>query len=206
MMIKSPGLFIPVPSFPYIFSGMREYSDIAKRKIQLYFASNYLFEHGKSHPQVVEILSAHEDDQVLLTHVVDQAMKDKWREVFNEAQRLFSENKTYQEVIDRVSPLESDPEIIHFICEKWYVVKMLYADNFVESSTNIWEGIQGVIICTLGAAAVFYFNANIISKILWPVGLVVSMILWLYGLHQKKLAAAVRQIIEEDYAKLDKLV
>ncbi len=185
---------------------MNEYSELTKNKIQLYFASNYLFEHGKSHPQVVEILSDYEPNTDLLVDIVDQAMQDKWRKIYNEAQRLFSENKTYQEVFDLVSQGESDHEIVHFICDSWYRVKTFYVENLVESRTNILEGIQWVIICTLGVVAVFYFKTFWVSKIVWIAGLVAALITWIYGLQQKKLANGVKKILEEDYSKLERLI
>ncbi len=125
---------------------MREYSETAKRKIGLYFASNYLYGLGKSHPQVFETLSQFEEDKELLLSVVDDAMIDKWREIFNESQRLTSLGKTYQEIFEIVKTKNADPEIVHFICTTWYSVQTAYVENAIESGSNISEGIQWVII------------------------------------------------------------
>jgi hypothetical protein len=185
---------------------MTDYSDLTNRKIQLYFGSNYLFDRGLSHPQVVEILSEHEEDLRLLSSVVDQAQVDLWRKIFNEAQRLLAEGKTYQEVISQVSSVGVDAEIVEFICNTWYNVKALYAENTIESQTNIWEGIQWVVICSIGAILVFYFNASLFSKIIWSIGLLTALITWIYGLKQKRLAKELKKILEEDYSKFDKLI
>lgn len=181
------------------------YSDRTQRKIQLYYAANYLFEQGKSHPRVINILSKYESDIGLLTEMADQAMEDKWRKIFNETQRLFSEGKTYGEVVDKVSHMETDEEILHFICNSWYRVKTLYIDHLIDAPTNITEGIEGVAFCSIGVCAVFYFDAFLLSKIAWVVGLLASLVTWLYGLQQKRSINGLRKIIEEDYDQLANL-
>lgn len=181
------------------------YSDLTKRKIQLYYTSDYLFAHGKSHPQVVRILSEYEPDIRLLTEMADEAMADKWRKIFNEAQRLFSEGKTYGEVMDELKCMEADDEIVHFICNSWYNVKTLYVDHLIDSGTNITEGIEGVILCSIGVCAVFYFDAFLLSKIVWTGSLLVSLVTWLYGLWQKRFVKRIKRIIDEDYTQLSDL-
>ena len=185
---------------------MTEYSELTKRKIQLYFASNYLFERGKSHPQVVEILSDCEEDPGLLSSIVDQAQVDLWRKIFNEAQQLLAEGKTYPEVISKVKSVGVDDEVVDFICNTWYNVKASYAENAIESQANISEGIQWVVICSIGAILVFYFNASLFHKVIWSVGLLAALVTWAYGLKQKKLAKELKKILEDDYSKFDKLI
>jgi hypothetical protein len=185
---------------------MEEYSELTKRKIQLYFGANYLYAQGKSHPQVVEILAKFEHDHELLVSVADAAMQDKWRIVFNEVQKLISVGKNYEEVFKEVTPLESDPEILHFIYNHWYKIQSIYAENIIESSTNIWDGIQWTVICIIGLIAMIYFDRSVLSKIIWGLGLVASIITWIYGLHQKKLAKEIQHILEKDYTKFSNLI
>ena len=193
---------------PYIFLfcwSMEEYSDLTKRKVRLYFAANYLFAQGNSYPQVIEILSEHETDVNLLGSIVDAAMVDKWRKIFNDVQRLIAEGKNYQEVIDIVTPLENDPEIVRFICNTWFDVQAVYAENAIEFKTNIWDGIQWIVICALGLAAMFYFDRSLIGKIVWGLGLLGAIITRIYGMHQRRLATRLKKILEEDYFIFDKV-
>ena len=185
---------------------MEEYSELTKRKIQLYFGANYLYARGKSHPQVVTLLAEFEDDRELLVSIADAAMADKWRTIFNETQRLISIGNNYKEVVAKVSPMESDPEIVNFICNIWYNVQSLYAESEIESPTNIWEGIQWTLICSMGLVAMFYFNSSLFSKIVWSFGLIAALITWLYGLRQKKLTKEIKKILEEDYSKFGGLI
>lgn len=185
---------------------MKEYSDTTIRKIQLYFAANYLYDRQMSHPQVVETLSGYESDRGLLVEIADQAMKDDWRKILNKAQQLFAENNTYQEVYDKVKPADFDPEIVHFICKIWYQTKVRYVDYLIDSHTNIREGSQWVIISAMGIMAMFYFNASWLSKIIWSLAFLISAASWYYGLHQKKMANALKKILEEDFTKFDKLI
>ena len=185
---------------------MDEYSEQAKRKIQLYFAANYLYARGKSHPQVVEMLSEFEKDRNFIVDVADAAMYDKWRLIFNEIQRLISLEYNYDQVINVVSSMESDREILHFIYNLWYNIQAIYAEHTIESPTNIFEGIQGFIICSTGLAAMICFDASLFSKIIWSIGAVAALITWIYGLHQKKLAREIRVILEKDYTKFNKLI
>lgn len=185
---------------------MNEYSEVTKQKIRLYFAANYLFDRGKSHPQVVEILSQYDGNNELLVSVVDAAMVDHWRKIFNDTQRLISEGKIYQEVFDHAKSMENDEEIIHFICNTWYRVQTLYIENVIESRTNLWDGTKWLGICSIGLVAAVYLNFSLVAKIIWGLGLFAALITWLYGLQQKNLAKGLKKILEEDYTKFEKLI
>jgi Flp pilus assembly protein TadB len=185
---------------------MNQYSELTHRKIKLYFAANYLFSQGKSHPQAIEILSEYEPDPQLLESMVDAAMTDHWRTIFNEVQRLTSQGKTYHEIFEEVKTLEADEEIVHLICNVWYRVQTLYMENTVESGANISEGIQWVIISAIGLVVVFCFNWSVFSKVIWGLAFVAALITWLYGLRQKKEAARLKRILETDYVHFTELI
>lgn len=183
-----------------------EYSELTTRKIQLYFACNYLYAKGKSHPQVIEILTVHEPDLELLTHIADAAAVDRWRSIFNEAQRLTSLGKNFEEIVDAVKSMEPDPEIIHFICDLWYGVQAMYAENVIESPTHIRTGITITIVCSLGFAFMLITNASIFSRIIWGLGILPGLITLAYGLNQRKLAKEIKVILEKDYTKFGKAI
>jgi len=185
---------------------MKEYGSLTNRKIQLYFACNYLYAKSKSHPQVIEILSAYEPDLELLTHIADAAAVDRWRVIFNEAQRLTSLGKNFEEIVDAVKSMEPDPEIIHFICNTWYGVQAMYAENVIESPTHIRTGITITIICSLGFAFMLITNASNFSKIIWGLGILPGLITLAYGLSQKKLAKGLKDVLEKDYTQFGKII
>ena len=185
---------------------MKQYSELTKRKIQLYFACNYLYSLGKSHPQVVEVLSEYEPNNELLSSIANAAGNDQWRIIFNESQRLTSLGKNYQEIFDAVKPMESDPEVVHFICETWYGVQSMYAENIIEGPTHIQSGIKMIIASSLGLILMFSINSSLLAKMLWSIGLILGLFLWLYGRHQINLGKGLKDILEKDYTQLGKLI
>ncbi|MEZ5035211.1 MAG: hypothetical protein R2796_09505 [Chitinophagaceae bacterium] len=185
---------------------MDNYSPETVRKIQLYFACNFLYEQGKSHPQVVEILSEYEKDSKLLNKIADEAGIDLWRKIFNKVQRLTASGSNYETIFHTVKSMEPDPEIIHFICQTWYRVQTAYADYKIESQTHEKEGIKGIILSTFFAGGAFYFNAASFFKILFICGIVISILLILMAQRQDKIADQLKHILTEDYTKFEKLI
>jgi len=189
-----------IPWFPI------EYSEEALNKIQLYYASNFLYERGKSHPQVVEILSKYEDDRDLVVSIADKAQFDLWRIIFNKVQELTSQGLTYDEIHEQVKSMEEDPEIVDFICNIWYKVRLDYVDNFVESAGNVFLGMKWVIISSFVCLMLFLIKASIVSKVFWSLICLLSIATWLYGVRQKKLARKLEHILDYDFSKFDKLI
>ena len=184
---------------------MIKFSDRTQRKVQLYFAANYLYEIGQSHPQVIEYLNNYESDSELITSIADQAQFDVWRKVFTESQRLTAEGMNFEEIITELKKILNDQEIVEFIYRHWYEVKVNYAECLIESETNISENIPWIIISSLGTFAVYYLDASIFQKIIWPLCLAGSLFVYFIGIYQKRLAKRLEKILNEDYTRFDKL-
>lgn len=182
------------------------YSENTIRKINLYYACKFLYEQGKSHPQIVEILAEHEGDQNIIIEMADAAQFDKWRVIFNKVQELTSEGLTYDKILEQVRPMEKDPEIVDFICNVWYSVKIEYIDNLLDSNDNIYAGLKWVTISSLLLIFSFLIGGSILSKIFWSVILILSISTWVYGIKQKKIARHLEYILNYDFAKFEKLI
>ena len=187
-------------------SPIKKYAETTYRKVRLYYAANHLFSLGRSHPQIVEILSDFENDPELLIPVVDAAMKDKWRDIFNETQRMTAEGRNFQEITASVSHLESDPEIVDFICNMWYRVQAVHAEHTIESGTNIFEGTKGMLMTALGLVFVFGFNLGVVAKIIWALSFLGALVVWLIGFQQRRISRETKFILEEDYMKYKNLI
>ena len=183
-----------------------KYSENTHKKVRLYFACNYLYAKGKSHPQIVEILSEHEEDHDLIIAMADAAQFDKWRVIFNKVQELTSKGLKYSEIREQVRPMEEDPEVVDFICNVWYQVKIEYVDNLLESEDNIIVGLKWVIISSVILGALFVIGASIYTKIFWTIILLISMATWIYGVKQRKITRELEHILTFDYAKFEKVI
>lgn len=182
------------------------YSEETIRKVRLYYACNFLFNQGKSHPQIVEILTAYEDDPNLIKEMADAAQFDKWRTVFNTVQQLTAEGLSYDQILNRVRPMEKDPEIVAFICNSWYQFSIAYMDNFLEANDNIFEGSKWVILSAFLLAFLFVIGSSLLSKIFWSIFLFIAIATWIHGMQQKKLALRLQQILHYDFNKFDTLI
>ncbi len=183
-----------------------KYSDDTIRKVRLYYASNFLYDQGKSHPQIVQILSEHEDNHDLIVAMADAAQFDTWRIIFNKVQELTSEGLTYHEILEQVRPMEKDPEIVYFICNVWYEVKIDYVDNLLESQDNIFVGIKWVIISSAILGLFFLIGSSIFTKIFWSLILFISIATWIYGIKQRKIARKLEYILHYDFEKFERLI
>jgi len=169
-------------------SNLENISDAGKKKIKFYSAAIYLFNKGKSHPQIIELLSGLGMDPVALDSIVSKAMREDWDKLYEKARILFGESKTYSEVVEEISRKEEDPEIVKVICADWYAMKTLYIESIVEAPGNIREGMQWVIITGLAIPVTFWAGLSWFSKGIWIAAFVSSVIQWLMGLQQRKLA------------------
>ncbi|MFT3933232.1 MAG: hypothetical protein QM726_06425 [Chitinophagaceae bacterium] len=163
-------------------------SEATKKKFQLYSAAVYLFEKGKSHPQIVDILEKYEPNKDELILIVDNAMHEKWDKLYQESRQLFAEGKTYEEVVNYLRTKESDPEIASLICEKWYEWKTMQMEFMVESPENIADGSKWVIISGLVIPALFYMDASWVVKGIWIFTFVIAFLQWIMGIKQRQYA------------------
>lgn len=177
----------------HTYSGL---SDNAKMKLRLYTAAFYLFEEGKSYPQIIELLKKYEPDEDVLRLIVDNAMREDWDKLYFKAKDLFTQGKTYAEVISEISKSEPDKEIAKWICDDWYKWKQLYAELVIESPTNIAEGSQWVIICLLVIPILFLADASLVVKIIWGVSCLFAILLWVMGIRQRKLSKKIHKILQ----------
>ena len=164
------------------------------KKLQLYAAAMFLFEKGRSHPQIMEELGKFEPDRALLLSVVDNAMTEKWDKLYEEAKRLFSEGKTYGEVLALIAQSEPDEEIAGWICGSWYHWKTQFVEMLIDGEANRNEGLKGIIISLIGVAVMYYINAGWIGKTLWLLALVGSSLLWLLGQRQRSISRKIAKL------------
>jgi hypothetical protein len=183
-----------------------DYSEATQKKISIYFACNYLYDRGYSYNQIIEILYEYEEDQALLAYIAEQAQFDKWRTVFNEVQRLTAEGKTHGEIVEQVNYMEEDPEILHFITNTWYQVKATFIENTIEAPGNISYGIRWMIVSVLVVAICIYLEASLFITIVWSISLLVSIVVWLIGINQKKLSKKLKRILEQDYTAFNQII
>lgn len=113
-------------------------------KLQLYAAATYLFDHGLSHPQIVEELSKHQADTELVRLITDKAMRGEWDRLHEYSRQLFDEGMRYDEVIRLMSDKEEDAEIVTFLCNKWYEWKSEWIETAHEAPYNIQNGLYGL--------------------------------------------------------------
>jgi hypothetical protein len=93
---------------------------------------------------------------------------------------------------------EADEEVINHIANKWYEFKTLEAESIIDGSRNVTEGLPAFIVCIIGVAAVFYYNASIISKVIWSLACLGTGAQFLVGLFQAKIAKKVKNIMREN--------
>ena len=169
-------------------SNVESISEAGKEKIKFYAAATYLFNVGKSHPQIIELLSGFGMDPAELDNIVSKAMREDWDKLYEKARVLFGENKTYAEVVEEIARKEDDREIVEVICADWYEMKTLYMESIIEAPGNISEGMQWVIITGLAIPVTFWAGLSWFSKGIWLAAFVASVIQWLLGLQQRRLA------------------
>ena len=169
-------------------SNLENISEAGKEKIKIYAAATYLFDKGKSYPQVIELLSGLGMDPIELDNIVSKAMREDWDKLYEKARVLFGENKSYAEVVEEIARKEEDPEIVKIICADWYALKTFYMESIVEAPGNISEGMQWMVITGLAIPVTFWAELSWFSKGIWIAAFVASVIQWLMGLQQRRLA------------------
>ena len=173
-------------------------SDTTKRKIQLYVAACYLFEKGKSHPQILEMLARMEPDKNQLTIIVDKAMHEDWDKLYEESRKLFDEGKTYEEVLVYLKKKEPDEEIAAWICGEWYKWKTMYMELMVESPGNIADGLKWVFISGIVIPVLFYMDASWIGKGIWIFTFVIALLQWIAGIKQRQFSRKIDKLFSGD--------
>lgn len=173
-------------------------SDKAKKKLQLYTAAYYLFENGKSYPQIVEILDEFESDKFFLEEIVENARREDWDKLYMEAKELIGKGVAYDKVIAEISRKESDMEIVEWICDSWYQWKVYYAEYVTDSTNNILEGSKWVVISIIVLPLLFLINTSIVSKIVWCLACVVAIIQWIVGIRQRRISNQIEKIFKND--------
>ena len=150
---------------------------------------------------MVKALSEFYEQDIVLP-VTDQAMVDLWRTIFNRVQELTALGYNVEMIRQDVSGLLDDPEILHYIINRWYSVQTFYIDHELESQTNLTEGSKYFILSLIGTVAVFYFKASIYHRVIWTFVTVAPLGMYLFGLYQKRLAKKVRRILDTDYTAI----
>ena len=173
-------------------------SEKTQKKLQLYSAAMFLFDKGKSHPQIVRLLEKYESDLVLLTQMVDKAMHNEWDKLYLEAQNLFAKGLTYDEVLQLISLKEPDEEIAKWICIEWYKLKSFYAACITDGATNRFEGMQWMIISACGLLVLFFANASWVTKTIWLIAFIGSTFQWIVGMQQRDLATRINRLFSTD--------
>lgn len=170
----------------------------AELKIKIYLAAAYLFEEGRSHPQIVDILKEYEPDGSVLKLIVDKAMNNEWEELHDETRALFSKGMTYDEVVKAISQKEGDKEIVDWICNDWYKLKTLQMECLVEGVTNRVEGLKWVILSAIAIPIFFWMGSSWLVKGIWILALIGSLVQWVLGIRQKSLSNKLHNLFAAD--------
>ncbi|TAH01226.1 MAG: hypothetical protein EAZ16_12160 [Sphingobacteriales bacterium] len=171
-------------------------SDRVNLKLNLYFAATILYEKGKSYPQVVEILLKYCLDERLVNEIAEKSRKDEWEKIAETARLLLAEGRDYEYILSQTKNLEPDTDVVKALVDDWYTIKTMQMEAIVDSSTNITEGIEWVIISGLVIPVLFWMKAGLIPKIFWSVIFVIALIQWFVGLSQRKLANRLKMIFD----------
>jgi hypothetical protein len=158
----------------------------------------YLFDAGKSHPQIVSILKDIEPDESLVTLMVDKAMKDEWDILYNEAKQLFSEGVPKDQVLAIISEKEPDLEIVEWICGEWYELKLFFMECLHGGPANAFEGMFWMIITAAVLAIMFYVQASWLLRSLWIAVFIVATIQWWLGREQRNMAKRIERLFNSD--------
>jgi len=175
-----------------------EISEESRKKLQLYCAAMYLFEQGKSHPQIVNLLEKIEPDPDALTVIVDKAMREEWDKLYQEARELFSKDMLYEDVLKIISQKEPDKEIASWICGTWYEWKSAYMQCVIDGPTNRLDGMKGMIACSIGVLVAFLIPLSWLAKTIWIVAFVACTIQWFVGMQQRSLASKINHLFTTD--------
>lgn len=170
----------------------------AALKIKVYMAAVYLFDQGKSHPQIVDILKEYEPNGSALHVIVDKAMNNEWEKLHEETKELFSKGLPYDEIVKAISKKEKDPEIVDWICNDWYKVKTLQMECLVEGAENRMEGSQWVIISAIAIPVFFYMGSAWFVKAIWILVFTGALGTWILGMRQRRLANKVNLLFSSD--------
>jgi hypothetical protein len=134
--------------------------------------------------------------------LVDKAMHDEWDILYQQARKLFSEGKSYGDVLKIFSQKEPDTEIAAWICKDWYKLKAFYAGCLVDGSTNRFEGMKWVIVCGAVIFIIFYAGVSWVTKAIWITAMIVSVFQLIAGLQQRRLLKTINRIFTLDIEKL----
>jgi hypothetical protein len=165
-------------------------------KINLYTAAMYLYSKGKSHPQIIKILSEHSYNSLLVQQAVDKARTDEWDKLYEEARKLFTDGKTYDEVVKEIKLHEEDKDIVNFVVNRWYEYKTIKMSDIIDSKTNIMEGSLWAVISGIVLIIVFLLGLGIISKIIWSLVFIGSLFQWLSRFLQKNISNKLQLLFE----------
>lgn len=169
-----------------------------EEKLEFYRIARDLFNGGYSHPQVIQKLVTLNCDEQTAVTIVDKALPEEWDRLFDIAKYGFAHGKTYAEVTDVLEKQEEDKEVVKLIVDTLYEVKTFEIESEVESPTNIWEGIQWVIISGVGIPIIFLLDLSVISKIIWIVVFIGACLQYLLGLKQRKWAKKARKFMNNE--------
>ncbi len=167
---------------------LKQLSERAQLKLNTYGAAGFLFNSGKSHPQVINLLEPYVEDKDLLLEIVDKSMNDEWDKLHELAKKLSIEGKSHGEILFEIHQFESDEEIGEWIAQNWYQVKILYMESVIESPTNIMEGSTWVIISAVAIVFLFLINSSWVPKTLWIASFLASGFQWYYGYRQRAIS------------------
>ena len=117
-----------------------------REKIELYTQALDLFNQGKSFPQVVENLKETGDSRELIEYVVLKAQREDWQNVYKDSKQMLDDSVPFMDIKKELKERDGDDEVVDFICERWYSLKLLEVDASGISDNGIEKGLKGIII------------------------------------------------------------
>src|SRR6266487_5528632 len=109
-----------------------------RKKIELYSIAVDLFNQGNSFPEVAENLTKLNGDISLVDYITNKAMHEDWDKVYKQSKEMLDSGIPLVDLKKTLKEQDGDDDVVEFICERWYNLKINEIDlrdgsgNFLE--------------------------------------------------------------------------
>lgn len=111
----------------------------AEEKIQYYVLALQLYNEGKSHPQIVELLNAYIDSNISKV-IADKAFNETWDKLHQKAARRLSKGVLWNKVVKELSVGEPYTDVVEWLVNDLYLrhFEILHEQDKFENRFKIW--------------------------------------------------------------------
>ena len=111
----------------------------AEEKIHFYIIALRLFDNGKSHPQIVEILSEYTHTDIANV-IADKAFREVWDKLHEKAAKRLAKGKLWNEVVEELSVGEPYKDVVEWLVNDIYLrnSEVSYAEDKFHKRFEIW--------------------------------------------------------------------